>query len=150
MIRRACALIVFLFLSKSLFPGALAETELPRVYALTNARVVTAPGKVIEKGTIVVRGGVIEAVGAAAAVKVPADAQVLDLEGKNVYPGLIDPYVTLGRLSGRRDTPADDASAPRRGAAPAGPAPVATPAAEVHWNGPATVYIPFASLERTW
>ena len=79
-----------------------SAAELPHVYALVNAHVVTAPGKVIDKGTVIVRGGEIVAVGASGAVAVPADAQVLDLEGDTVSPGLIDPYVTVSRLSGVR------------------------------------------------
>ena len=35
----------------------------PAVYAITNAKIVTAPGKSIDPGTIVVRRGMIEAVG---------------------------------------------------------------------------------------
>ena len=62
----------------------------PRSHALTNVRIVPEPGKVIEKGTIVVRDGVIEAVGAD--VKPPADARVIDLAGKTAYAGLIDAY----------------------------------------------------------
>ncbi|HLE85840.1 MAG TPA: amidohydrolase family protein [Thermoanaerobaculia bacterium] len=60
------------------------------VHALTGARIVVAPGRVIESGTLVVRDGLIEAVGAA--VEPPADAQVWELEGLTIYPGLIDPY----------------------------------------------------------
>ena len=41
-----------------------AEAERPRIYAITGARIVTAPGKVIENGTIVMREDSIEAVGA--------------------------------------------------------------------------------------
>jgi N-acetylglucosamine-6-phosphate deacetylase len=62
----------------------------PAVFALTNLRIVSEPGKVIEKGTIVVRDGVIEAVGPD--VKPPADARVIDLAGKTAYAGLIDAY----------------------------------------------------------
>ena len=107
--------------------------ELPHVYALVNARVVTSPGKVIEKGTVIVRGGVIAAVGASGAVAVPADAQVLDLSGQTVSPGLIDPYVTVSRLSGARPAAPDDAAGPRRGAAGGAP-PQATPAPEPSGN----------------
>ena len=49
----------------------------PAVYALVNARIVPEPGRVIEKGTIVVRNGAIEAVGAD--VRPPADARFVDL-----------------------------------------------------------------------
>src|SRR5437763_7346364 len=66
----------------------------PRLRALTNARIVTSPGKTIEKGTILIRDGMIVAAGAD--VKVPADARVWDLAGKTIYPGFIDAYSRLG------------------------------------------------------
>ena len=61
----------------------------PSVHALLNARIVVAPGRVIEKGNVVVRDGSIEAVGD---VQPPADARVWDLEGKTLYAGLIDAF----------------------------------------------------------
>ncbi len=63
----------------------------PRVHVITGARVVTAPGQVIEKGTVVLRDGVIAAVGAADAVKIPADARVWSAEGKTIYAGFVEP-----------------------------------------------------------
>src|SRR5438105_11425090 len=66
----------------------------PRLHALTNARIITAPGKVIEKGTILIRDGVIADVGAT--IKIPSDARVWDLTGKTIYPGFIDAYSRLG------------------------------------------------------
>jgi imidazolonepropionase-like amidohydrolase len=57
-------------------------------YAITNARIVTAAGPVIDKGTVVMREGIIEDVGAA--VTAPADALVIDGNGLVVYPGMID------------------------------------------------------------
>ncbi|HEX9729465.1 MAG TPA: amidohydrolase family protein [Gemmatimonadales bacterium] len=57
-------------------------------WALTNARIVTVSGAVIPSGTVVIRDGLIADVGATIAV--PADARVLDLSGKTVYPGMID------------------------------------------------------------
>lgn len=77
----------------------LAGAAPPGVWALTNARVVPAPGRVLERGTILVRDGLVEAVGAS--VPVPAEATVLDLKGKTVYPGLVDAHVTLSRLAGK-------------------------------------------------
>lgn len=66
----------------------------PTTYAITNARLVPVSGPAIERGTIVIRNGLIVAVGANAAV--PADARVLDGVGLTVYPGLIDTYNSLG------------------------------------------------------
>jgi imidazolonepropionase-like amidohydrolase len=64
----------------------------PEIHALTGARIVVAPGRVIEKGTLVIRDGVIEAAGADVAV--PDDARVWDLSGKTLYPGLVEAYTT--------------------------------------------------------
>src|SRR5688572_24620619 len=69
-------------------------TAPPNSYALTNARIVTAPGRVIERGTVVIRDGRIAAVGAD--VSAPADVQRIDLNGLTVYPGLIDAANHLG------------------------------------------------------
>jgi imidazolonepropionase-like amidohydrolase len=66
----------------------------PNVHAFTNARIVTAPGNIIEKGAMVVRDGVITAIGANAAI--PADARVWDMAGMTIYPGLIDSYSDYG------------------------------------------------------
>ena len=53
-----------------------------RTYAITDARLVTVSGPVIEAGTIVVRGGLIEALGAD--VRPPADAVLIDGEGISI------------------------------------------------------------------
>ncbi|HEX8292979.1 MAG TPA: amidohydrolase family protein, partial [Pyrinomonadaceae bacterium] len=63
------------------------------VYAITNARVVTVSGPVIERGTVVIRDGLIAAVGANVAA--PPDARAIDGTGLTVYPGLIDASTTL-------------------------------------------------------
>lgn len=70
--------------------------RLPHVYAIRNARIVPIAGKVLEKGTVVIRDGVIVAVGEAEKVKIPEDATVLEGEKLTVYPGLIDACSTLG------------------------------------------------------
>lgn len=63
-------------------------------YAITNARIVTVSGPTIERGTVVIRNGLIAAVGANVAA--PADARVIDGSGLTVYPGLIDSNTSLG------------------------------------------------------
>ncbi len=70
----------------------------PEVHALVGARIVVAPGRVVEQGTLVIRGGQIEAVGD---VPTPADARVWDLTGKTVSPGLIDAF-TEGAVDASR------------------------------------------------
>lgn len=63
-------------------------------WALTNARILTVTGSPIERGTVVIRDGLIAAVGASVAV--PAGARVLDLSGKTVSPGFIDLLSGIG------------------------------------------------------
>ncbi|MCC6242934.1 MAG: amidohydrolase family protein [Gemmatimonadaceae bacterium] len=58
------------------------------------ARVVTAPGQVIENATVVIRNGLITAVGAGVAA--PAGARVWELKGQTIYPGFIDAHADLG------------------------------------------------------
>lgn len=68
------------------------DEDLHRVWAVKDCRVVTQSGPPIEKGTVLIRNGLVEEVGSE--VDVPADAEVIDGSALTVYPGLIDP---LGR-----------------------------------------------------
>jgi imidazolonepropionase-like amidohydrolase len=66
-------------------------------YAITNARIFTGAGganSIIERGTVVMRDGLIVAVGAN--VSAPADARIIDGAGLNIYPGVIDANTSLG------------------------------------------------------
>jgi len=64
------------------------------VTAITNARIFPISGPAIERGTIVIRGNRIEALGANVAV--PAGATVIDAKGSEVYPGFIDARTSIG------------------------------------------------------
>src|SRR5271155_4545940 len=72
----------------------LAWSQGPSTVAIHNAKIVTVSGPVIAKGTVILKNGLIEAVGEN--VTVPADAWVVDGEGMTVYPGLIDALSTVG------------------------------------------------------
>jgi len=64
--------------------------------AYTNARIVTMKGdEVLERGTLVVTGSRISAVGSSGSVRVPAGAKTVDLSGKTVIPGLFDEHAHL-------------------------------------------------------
>lgn len=96
-----------------------APGEEPAVFAITNAKIVPVSGPLIEKGTVVIRNGIIESVGAGA--HIPGDARVIDATGLTCYPGLIDALSDAGLDESR---PAQ--SAPVRSAG--GGVPGATPA----------------------
>lgn len=71
-----------------------AQNRSLETFALTNARIVAGTGATVERGTIVVRNGLIESVGEN--VKIPADARVIDGAGLTIYPGFINANTTLG------------------------------------------------------
>ncbi|MEP7270108.1 MAG: amidohydrolase family protein [Acidobacteriota bacterium] len=107
--------------------------------AIRGGTVVTVSGATIPKGTVVIRGGLIVAVGAD--VPVPADARVIDATGMMVYPGLIDSYTSLGlpapaapafggRGGGGAPVIATQIAVPQQGAAAAAPAPTPTPSGQ--------------------
>ena len=70
-------------------PVATGETV-----AITGARIHPVSGPVIEKGTVLVSGGRILAVGAN--VQVPAGARTIDGSGKVVTPGFLDSATQVG------------------------------------------------------
>jgi imidazolonepropionase-like amidohydrolase len=89
----------------------MSAAEAPPVLAIRNARVIRVSGPTLPRATVIVRNGLIESVGENTAV--PADAWVIEGEGLNIYPGLIDAVSTAGL------------------APPAGPAPAAAAAPAV-------------------
>lgn len=70
------------------------SADAPHIYAIRGARIMTAAGAPIGSGTVVIRNGLIEAVGASVAV--PSDARVIEGAGLTVYPGMIDMGSTTG------------------------------------------------------
>ena len=64
------------------------------LYAFTNATIVQNSTSKIEKGTLLIKQGKIIAVGATVAV--PAEAIVVDCNGKYIYPSFVDPFTEYG------------------------------------------------------
>jgi imidazolonepropionase-like amidohydrolase len=91
LIRRFTTLAVLAFTCLCALPVA-AQTS--GSFAITSARIVTVSGATIERGTIVIRDGLIEAVGEN--VRVPADARLFDGTGLTIYPGFFDANTNLG------------------------------------------------------
>ena len=93
-VRLLAAVIVISFFTIAISRFTGAQRNAIDTYAITNARIVAVSGPVIERGTVVIRNGLISAVGPN--VRVPADARIIDGTGLIVYPGLIDSYTSLG------------------------------------------------------
>lgn len=103
-LRRCVAVLLFLAA-----PALLADA--PGVYAITGGTVHPVSGPPIPNGVVIIRDGLIEAVGANVAI--PRDATAIDVAGAHVYPGLIDAQTSLGFA----------AAPPRRGAGSTGERP---------------------------
>jgi imidazolonepropionase-like amidohydrolase len=96
--------------SKSLQSNKLQASAPGQAVAITNARVWTGTGPVLERATVVIQGGRIVAVGETVAI--PAGATTIDGAGKVVTPGLIDSNTNLGivEISLSADGTADQAT----------------------------------------
>lgn len=84
--KRLMAVLLFL-----VSPAVLADA--PGVYAITGGTLHPVSGPAVH-GTLIIRGGLIEAAGANASI--PADAAIIDVPGMHIYPGLFDAQTSLG------------------------------------------------------
>src|ERR1700681_3285149 len=81
------------------FQPLLAQAPAGGAVAMTGARVIDGTGaQPLEKATIVISNGRIEAVGAK--VKIPAGATRIDMSGKTIMPGIVNAH---GHLSFKFD-----------------------------------------------
>lgn len=99
------SLAVFLAAAAPLAAPAVPEAQAaPAVHAFVGARVIPIAGPEIADGVVVVEGGRLAAVGARAAVAVPPEAEVHDLAGKVILPGLVDTHTHVGDVEGGDDS----------------------------------------------
>ena len=77
-----------------------------RAQVFTGARLITITGGDIADGVLVIGGGKIVAAGTRASVTIPAGAQIIEMKGRTIMPGLVDTHSHIGGGSGA------DASAP--------------------------------------
>ncbi len=85
-----------LALAVIVLPAGLAadDDEKEDFVVVKGARIITVCGEEIETGTIVIKNGVIEAVGKN--VEIPFPARIVDADGLVVLPGLINPCTLIG------------------------------------------------------
>ncbi len=88
--------------------AALADAQ---TTAFTGAKIMPVAEAPIEDGVLVVRDNEIIAVGARGEVRIPADAERLDVTGSVIIPGLVDTHSHIGDVAG------GDASGPIQPAA---------------------------------
>ncbi len=74
--------------AQTTFPRNGAFDERPGLFAFTNATIVVDPQTTLQNATLLVRDGKIEAVGTA--VSIPTGSVITNLNGKRIYPALLD------------------------------------------------------------
>jgi imidazolonepropionase-like amidohydrolase len=70
------------------------KSENTNYTAFTNAKIFVTPTQVIDKGTLLIHDGKVVATGTS--VNIPANAVIIDLSGKSIYPSFIDIYSGFG------------------------------------------------------
>lgn len=93
-------LLILSFLCISLVDLPKNVSAQSSVKAFTGATLLD--GRAIKDGVVLVRDGKIIASGPAAKIRVPAGAQVVDLKGKYLLPGLISAHVHISDVQGLR------------------------------------------------
>lgn len=80
-------LVFFVFVGVS-------QEKYPEVIAITNATIVPVVGETIPSGTLLIKDGLIDAVGQG--IDIPPGAKVIDAKGLFAFPGMIDSTCSLG------------------------------------------------------
>ena len=97
------------------WPAAAEAPSPPPYYAIRDVTVMTGTGERLERATVLIADGLIEAVGSG--LEIPADAWVIEGSGLQLYPGLIDAMTNLGQ----KQAEAEGSSPPRGRLCPSHP-----------------------------
>ena len=89
----------------------MADEGIEDLFAIKADRIITVTQGIIENGTIIVKNGIIQAVGKD--IPIPVGAEIIDVDTMQVYPGLIDAHTSLALKQPKREQPAQPGSSTR-------------------------------------
>ena len=89
-----CLMITYGANAQETFPHNGTSNPNHSIYAFVNAKIIVDPEQTYDNGTLVIKDGLIAAVGTK--INIPKGAIIVDLKGKSIYPSLIDAYTTYG------------------------------------------------------
>ncbi|MGH9947462.1 MAG: amidohydrolase family protein [Pyrinomonadaceae bacterium] len=81
-----------------------AVSSQTRPTAYINARIIPIVGQPIEQGVLIIRNGMIVAIGDVNSVQITSDMDKIDLAGKTIMPGLVDSHSHIGGPAGADST----------------------------------------------
>ncbi len=64
--------------------------------ALIGGKILDGTGKIIERGTVLIENGKIAAIGSN--IKIPKEAELIEMRGKFIFPGFIDAHSHIGLI----------------------------------------------------
>lgn len=86
--------ILFTLFFAAVLPLSLFGQSQPKVFK--GAKILPITSEPIVNGVLIVQNGVIKAVGPAGEVDIPSNAEVYDVSGKVIMPGLVDSHSHIG------------------------------------------------------
>lgn len=86
----ACCIVIATFITPTLQANSQLTDNTPKITALTNATLMIEPGKTLNRATLLIENRKIKSI--ITDEQIPNDAYVIDMTGKVIYPGFIDPY----------------------------------------------------------
>ncbi|MCC6838478.1 MAG: hypothetical protein IT234_08080 [Bacteroidia bacterium] len=89
-----CLMVTYGANAQETFPNNGTSNPNHSIYAFVNAKIIVDPEQTYDNGTLVIKDGLIAAVGTK--INIPKGAIIVDLKGKSIYPSLIDAYTTYG------------------------------------------------------
>lgn len=87
--------IIVFFMAILLILTGTAVARVDPTYVIINCRITPVSGPPVENGVIIIRNGLIESIGPKEKIPIPEDAEVINAEGMNAYPGLIDAHTNF-------------------------------------------------------